>query len=258
MKKSKVETPAPSPEHRAAIDRLPTKPGKCAVCDDELVCVKVEQWRGDGFPHPPMRFACTEHDVWLGFCFDDGYPDDKDYQGGLYDAVLRDVSDPHWNWLPERLRAAAVKCGFSARYPDEPIGWRLTSRGDRAWVTDGRMMLDIGDLAEGEAALDRTGCAGWGHARAEETKIFRVDPDAVAPVFSGLTMAVVAEVTEAPDLPAYYGAVMVGSVAVARHYLDFTEAAWPGIRWYITGGLDPVFGMVGREARAVVMPIRTE
>lgn len=253
--KSKYVVPAPSPAHRAAIDRLPTEPGECAVCGEALVYVIVEDWRGDGFPHPPPRFACEAHDVWIGFCVDDDVSDGA-YEGGLYSAVLRDASDPYWDWLPAHMRAAGAKCGFGARYPDDWVGWRLVTLGDRAWATDGRMMIDIGTAAEGEAALDRTGNIRARLQRESETKMFRVPADAVWPTFAAMAGARAADVGK--PYAALDGAVMIGDVAVQKDYIDFAAASWPGITWYVTREPEPVFGKVGDSVRAVVMPLRTK
>ena len=245
-----------APEHRAAIDRLPTEPGTCGVCGEDLVCCIVEEWRGDGFPHPPFRFVCEDHDVWLGDCVDEDVSD-VGYTGGLYTAVLRDVADPEWHWLPEHMRAAAVVCGFGCL---NAVGFRITPRGDRAWATDGNMMIDIGTIADGEAALDRSGLIRPQFDRAEETRRFRIPESASSPVFETATMAVIADVVPA-DVSKFptemYGeTMMVGAVLVEKHYLDFDEATWPGIRWYVTSKTDPVFGMDGRDVRAVIMPMR--
>jgi hypothetical protein len=90
-------------EHRTAIDRLALKPGTCIVhgCGETLLLVDIDPSYD---PSPTERFDPKK-----------GYPDDKAYPHGLFHAVLRDVADPAWRWLPEHMRGAAARAGFAVR-----------------------------------------------------------------------------------------------------------------------------------------------
>ncbi len=254
-------------EHRAAIDRLSLRPGECKVdgCGEDLLCVNVEPVdTSRGIKDiPPPRFACPVHEVWLGFCFDEGYPDDAEYKLGLYEATLRDVADPTWHWLPEPMRAAAVVAGFGVR-ADGDCRFRVGIYEGRAWGSDGRAMLDIGPPSEVEAALDRAGIVV--KPGPDALKTYRLpSPERMAPVFAKVVASEAVTLTEpAPDsfaatltgdtLPGEM-VLVAGRAFVASYYVTFVEAVFPGVQWYASGPKDPLFAKDSTGVRAMVMPI---
>lgn len=256
-------------EHRAAIDKLSLKPGVCRVegCGETLICCTV-----DPTDHskkklkisdiPPPRFGCPEHDVWLGFCFDEGYPDDKEYKLGLYEATLRDVADPSWHWLPESMRAAAVKAGFGMRDESYPR-FLLAAHDGRAWTTDRRLLIDIGPAAEAEAALARSGIEVYpAAAKPAEMARYRLPDEALAGLMSKLVEYQPATFRAAEDAglaPEYKGAVVAGETVVAGYYVEMVNTLYPGVEWFAKGRLDPLVArQADGSARAVLMPIDVE
>lgn len=250
-----------TPEHRAAIDRLSTKPGRCSVtdCNESLLCVLVEPWEpapGEAFDPkkaPTPRFACPEHQVWLTECFDEGYPDDPEYPHGLYHAVLRDVADPAWRWLPERMRAAAMRAGFAVRptpgglmpYPR----FRVGVCAGRAWATDGRSLLDIGSAAEAETALERMELqVSPASALPTELARHRLAEKHIAGLLTGSLEArpVQAGPAEAGLGARWKGFVAVGRAVVPGHVATLVTELVGAVSWRGRGPLEPVFAERGR------------
>lgn len=146
----------PADAYSAAIDRLATRPGTCPVegCGDLLLCCSVERWDGEDTPMPTPRFCCPEHDVWLGECFDGGYPEDKDYTEGIYTAVLRDPSAPAWAWIDAPHRPALARAGLGMRadyaYPSMFAGRAI----GMTWVMDRFNVIAIGPEDIADRTLD--------------------------------------------------------------------------------------------------------
>lgn len=265
-----------TPEHRAAIDRLSLQPGRCAApgCNEPLLCVFVEPWERGGAGErfdlaraPRPRFACPVHEVWLGECFDAGDPDNKVYSDGLYHAVLRDVADPAWRWLPEPMRGAAARAGFavqltpSGHYP-YPRLWVGTCSG-RAWGTDGRTVLDLGPAAEAEAALERMDLQVHpASALAAELARHRLPEAHIAGLLTACLDARPVQVgpAEQAGLGARWkGFVAVGRAVVPEHVVTLVTELYGAVSWRGRGPgpLDPVVAFRGRPV-AIVMPVDVE
>lgn len=237
-------------EHRAAIDRLSTRPGTCH-CGATLLCVRLEPWAGEGHPHPEPRFACPKHDVWLGFCFDDGYADDPEYKLGSYEATLRDVADPAWAWLPKHIRRAAVDAGFSVRHDEYPR-FRIAACRGRTWATDGRLMIDIGLDTEISAALARSGIVAFPPSETRKALNDHVlDGSYVEKALRLVAPNCFADCTFTEGMPY----VACGSALLAGPYVDFVTAVHPEVTWYAGQRLDAVCAKHGAQVRAVLMPI---
>jgi hypothetical protein len=250
-----------TPAHRAAIDRLPLRPGTCSVlgCGETRICVKVEDWEGPGYPHPPPRFGCPEHDVWLGHCFDEGYPDDPEYKLGLYEATLRDVADPAWGWLPEQMHAAAARAGFGVlrpyQYPQVMIGlWD-----GRSWGTDDRTVIALGPESDLPGIQDRL----LGRVKPEMVRRHVLPNGAVGRAFEPYERG-----GYAPSLPvaptrAGYAArwdkdgIAFGPAVIPGSIHAMVSEIFPGSAWLAAGRLDPVLVMALERFVAAVMPADT-
>lgn len=250
----------------AAVRRLSLEPGTCSRegCNETLICVVLERWDGEGgvLNIPPPRFACPEHDVWLGHCFDSGDKDDKRYSKGLYEGCLRDPSDPAWRWLPEHLRPAAARAGFCVQhpyaYPDKFVGpWR-----GRAWATDRHNIIRIGDAADIPGIVDR-----FGIKVTPESSLPRVLAEHQLPeerFDSILRLLAEKDYRELPKTkPVGLGDswsehVAFGSAVMSPWALAMVEEMFPDCTWRATGRAEPVFALVDDEIVAAVMPVDVE
>lgn len=273
----------------AAVRRLSLEPGACSRegCNETLICVMLERWDGEG-DIPPPRFACPEHDVWLGHCFDSGVvacfasqlrgivgsegpkqattdsgdKNNKRYSEGLYEGCLRDPSDPAWRWLPEHLRPAAARAGFCVRhpyvYPDKLVGpWR-----SRAWATDGHNIIRIGDAADIPGIVDR-----FGIKVTPESSLPRVLAEHQLPeerLDTVLRLLAEKDYRELPKTkPVGLGEfwnehVAFGEAVMAPLALSMVEEMFPGCSWRATGRVEPVFAVLDGEVVAAVMPVDVE
>lgn len=253
-------------QFRAAIDRLSLKPDHCAVsgCDELLLCVLVEPPPRpfDPMKSPPPRFACPEHQVWLGECFDEGYPDDPTYSDGLYHAVLRDVADPAWRWLPERMRRAAMQAGFAVRLTpggDLPYPrFRVATCAGRAWATDGKTLLDVGPAEEAEAMLERADLQVHpASAKPAELARHRLASEHIARYLTISLSERPAQVRTAADAGlgvCWEGRVVVGEAVLPGHVVALVSDLYGAVSWVGGGPLDPVFALRGAPC-AILMPI---
>jgi hypothetical protein len=263
-------------EHRTAIDRLAMKPGTCTVpgCGETLLLVDIDPSydpspteRFDPKKVPPPRFACPEHDVWITECFDEGYPDDKAYPHGLFHAVLRDVADPAWRWLPEHMRAAAVRAGFAVRVTAGGIlphpRFRVGVCSGRAWATDGWTLLDIGQAAEAELALERADIEV--HPASAKTRVlaeYRLRDGDLAETFTRFTAGGYQPVEPRPADVAglgepWAGCQVAGDAVLPQHVVQLVAEVYGAVTWRARGRLDAVFA-VRSDVCAAVMPIDVE
>lgn len=252
--------------HRAAIDRLPQRPGTCGVsgCGKTLVCVHLERWDGkDPAAIPPARFGCPEHDVWLGHCFDEGYPEDPDYKLGLYEAVLRDVSDAVWSWLPECMRAAASRAGFGVRHPYAYPAVLVGTWDGRWWATDRHTLIAAGPAANfaSPAQILRLTVHPPEHTAAAERQ-YLLPARAIATAFRAYGRD---HRCIAPRRPseAGYGAqwdeatIALDSAVIPKFAHEFVASVYPDATWYAARRTAPVFAKTNGQFVAAVMPIDT-
>ncbi len=220
------------------IHGLSLVPGKCTKtgCAEGLLCVSMESWDGkDSTPIPPPRFACPKHDVWLGDCFDAGYPDDPTYQGGLYLATLRDPRALAFSWLPEEMRSAAATAGFCVDNPDDFRSPMLTVFAGRTWGTDGKTLLAIGGAEE----LDKFKQGLIGEcfpASAREEALARhmlPSPEKAVGDLSSYSAATVRLPSEAGFNPKRWDpwGVVIGSALFPRRKIEMVDAIYPGVEW---------------------------
>ena len=242
--------------HRAAIARLSLKPGTCSRdgCGEMLMACKVEQWDGKG-EIPPLRFGCPEHDVWLGFCFDEGYPEDKDYTEGLYEAVLRDPSAPAWRWLPENLRPAAARAGFGVHHPMAYPHVLLGVYDGRTWATDRSNVIAIGGtnvLATVEAEV---------HGSKRAAARYRLADKHFGAMFGSVDRASATRepvrATEAGHGAMWDRFFAFGEAVVPGWMVSLVQEVYPGCSWRSAGRLDPVVASLDGRVVAIAMPVDT-
>jgi len=250
-----------SPEHRAAIDRLSLTPGRCPDCHEELVCVNIDPWDGkDVGKIPPPRFACPFHDVWLTECFDAGDPKDPTYKGGCWHAVLRDVADPAWHFLPEAMRAPAMRWGFTLHYPGPFLPYprfRVGVCDGKTWVGDRGTLLLVGPAEEADAVIARADFqVSPASALPRVQAKHRVSEAQLAPLVRWPGDGYVYEETSVVAEKSVEMHVRVGDVRIPTWVVSLVGELYGDVRWLARGDKERVVAVRGDEVVAVAMPLK--
>lgn len=244
-------TPKPSsPEHRAAIDRLPIEPGPCPTCGTPRTCCVLEEWLGEPHPIPPPRFGCAEHEVALAQCVDNDVSD-KGYLGGLWTAALRDPVDPSWDWIPKRIRAVCARASFGIvagffGFPNHGVGVIR----DRLWIMEGRWaLLDTGEPASALAAAEEA--LGWPEEMREQ---YRIPVEATERALAALEVFPVMSKAPPPAWATEYG-VTIGCTVVSRRLVELVETIYPDAVWKSRGEREMVLAVAEGRTVALFAPL---
>ena len=256
----------PADPYKAAVDRLQTKPGMCPVegCGEMLLCCSVERWDGEDAPMPTPRFCCPEHDVWLGDCFDEGYPEDKDYQEGLYTATLRDPSAPAYQWIAEQHRPALARSGLGMSmvfaYPSMRAGIAI----GKTWVMDRSNVIAVGPEDIFETTLDGiTPEVIPATARPKTMVEHTISADFMAQGFASFTPedyhpATIGKPTDHGHSTRWDKThSAIGGAAIPTRMLEFVNALHPTATWFFKSKIASAVAVVDGQPVAFIQPADT-
>ena len=256
----------PADPYKAAIDRLLTRPGTCPVegCDQMLLCCSVERWDGEDAPMPTPRFCCPEHDVWLGDCFDEGDPEDKDYQEGLYTATLRHPTAPAYAWIEATHRPALARSGLGMSmvfaYPSMRAGTAI----GKTWVMDRSNFIAVGHEDIFENTLDDITPEMIPATARPKTMVEHTIPaDLMAQGFASFTPedyhpATIGKPTDHGHSTRWDKThSAIGGAAIPTRMLEFVNALHPTATWFFKSKIASAVAAVDGQPVAFIQPANT-